>query len=229
MNQDYFKNIDKIKFEGKDSDNPLAYKYYDASKMVMGKTLKDHFKFAMAYWHSMNDNGADPFGRLTNLYPWNKETDVMQQAKNRADAAFEFLQKMGFDYFCFHDIDLIQEGASLLETEKRVGQIAEYIKGKQKETGMKVLWGTANCFSNPVYMNGAITNPDFRVASRAAAQIKIAFDTSMELGAENYVFWGGREGYLSLLNTDMKRELDHLATFFNKMVEYGQKQGFKGN
>ena len=125
MNQDYFKNIEKINFEGKDSDNPLAYKYYDAGKIVMGKTLKDHFKFAMAYWHSMNDNGADPFGRLTNLYPWNQETDVMQQAKNRADAAFEFLQKMGFDYFCFHDIDLIQEGASLLETEKRVGQIAE--------------------------------------------------------------------------------------------------------
>lgn len=229
MKQDYFKNIDKIKFEGKESDNPLAFKYYDADRMVMGKSLKDHFKFAMAYWHSMNDNGADPFGRLTNLYPWNQENDVLQQAKNRADASFEFLQKMGFDYFCFHDIDLIQEGASLLETEKRVGQIAEYIKGKQKETGIKVLWGTANCFSNPVYMNGAITNPDFRVASRAAAQIKIAFDTSMELGAENYVFWGGREGYLSLLNTDMNRELDHLATFFNKMVEYGQQQGFKGN
>ena len=229
MKQDYFKNIDKIKFEGKESDNPLAFKYYDADRMVMGKSLKDHFKFAMAYWHSMNDNGADPFGRLTNLYPWNQENDVLQQAKNRADASFEFLQKMGFDYFCFHDIDLIQEGASLLETEKRVGQIAEYIKGKQKETGIQVLWGTANCFSNPVYMNGAITNPDFRVASRAAAQIKIAFDTSMELGAENYVFWGGREGYLSLLNTDMNRELDHLATFFNKMVEYGQQQGFKGN
>ena len=188
MNQDYFKNIDKIKFEGKDSDNPLAYKYYDAGKMVMGKTLKDHFKFAMAYWHSMNDNGADPFGRLTNLYPWNDEIDVLQQAKNRADAAFEFLQKMGFDYFCFHDIDLIQEGGSLAETEKRVSQIAEYIKARQRETGVKVLWGTANCFSNPVYMNGAITNPDFRVSSRAAAQIKIAFDVSMELGAENYVF-----------------------------------------
>ena len=229
MQQDYFKNINSIKFEGKESDNPLAYKHYDANRMVMGKSLRDHFKFAMCYWHSMNDNGTDPFGRLTNLYPWNQETDVLKQAKNRADAAFEFLQKMGFDYFCFHDIDLIQEAPTLLETEKRIDQILDYIKGKQKETGIKVLWGTANCFSNPVYMNGAITNPDFRIASRAAAQIKIAFDASMELGAENYVFWGGREGYLSLLNTDMKRELDHLAVFFNKMVEYSKQQGFKGN
>ena len=229
MQKDYFKNIDSIKFEGKESDNPLAYKHYDANRMIMGKSLRDHFKFAMCYWHSMNDNGTDPFGRLTNLYPWNQETDVLKQAKNRADAAFEFLQKMGFDYFCFHDIDLIQEAPTLLETEKRIDQILDYIKGKQKETGIKVLWGTANCFSNPVYMNGAITNPDFRIASRAAAQIKIAFDASMELGAENYVFWGGREGYLSLLNTDMKRELDHLAVFFNKMVEYSQQRGFKGN
>ena len=229
MQQDYFKNINSIKFEGKESDNPLAYKHYDANRMIMGKSLRDHFKFAMCYWHSMNDNGTDPFGRLTNLYPWNQETDVLKQAKNRADAAFEFLQKMGFDYFCFHDIDLIQEAPTLLETEKRIDQILDYIKGKQKETGIKVLWGTANCFSNPVYMNGAITNPDFRIASRAAAQIKIAFDASMELGAENYVFWGGREGYLSLLNTDMKRELDHLAVFFNKMVEYSQQRGFKGN
>ena len=229
MQKDYFKNIDSIKFEGKESDNPLSYKYYDPNRKVMGKSLRDHFKFAMCYWHSMNDNGTDPFGRLTNLYPWNQETDVLKQAKNRADAAFEFLQKMGFDYFCFHDIDLIQEAPTLLETEKRIDQILDYIKGKQKETGIKVLWGTANCFSNPVYMNGAITNPDFKIASRAAAQIKIAFDASMELGAENYVFWGGREGYLSLLNTDMKRELDHLAVFFNKMVEYSKQQGFKGN
>jgi xylose isomerase len=229
METDYFKNIGQIKFEGKGSDNPLAYKYYNPDQQVMGKSMREHFKFAMAYWHSMNDNGADPFGRITNCYPWNQETDVLQQAKNRADAAFEFLQKMGFDYFCFHDIDLIAEGASLAETEKRVAQIVDYIKEKQKQTGIKVLWGTANCFSNPVYMNGAITNPDFRVASRAAAQIKIAFDASVELGAENYVFWGGREGYLSLLNTDMKRELDHLGVFFNKMADYAKEQGFKGN
>ena len=229
METSYFKNIGQIKFEGKESDNPLAYKYFNPDLKVMGKSMREHFKFAMAYWHSMNDNGADPFGRITNLYPWNQENDVFQQAKNRADAAFEFLQKMNFEYFCFHDIDLIAEGATLLETEKRVGQIVNYIKQKQQQTGIKVLWGTANCFSNPVYMNGAITNPDFRVASRAAAQIKIAFDASMELGAENYVFWGGREGYLSLLNTDMKRELDHLATFFNKMVDYAKQQGFKGN
>ncbi len=229
METSYFKNIRQIKFEGKGSDNPLAFKYFNPDLKVMGKSMREHFKFAMAYWHSMNDNGADPFGRITNLYPWNQENDVFQQAKNRADAAFEFLQKMNFEYFCFHDIDLIAEGATLLETEKRVVQIVNYIKEKQQQTGIKVLWGTANCFSNPVYMNGAITNPDFRVASRAAAQIKIAFDASMELGAKNYVFWGGREGYLSLLNTDMKRELDHLATFFNKMVDYAKQQGFKGN
>ena len=229
METSYFKNIGQIKFEGKESDNPLAYKYFNPDLKVMGKSMREHFKFAMAYWHSMNDNGADPFGRITNLYPWNQENDVFQQAKNRADAAFEFLQKMNFEYFCFHDIDLIAEGATLLETEKRVGQIVNYVKEKQQQTGIKVLWGTANCFSNPVYMNGAITNPDFRVASRAAAQIKIAFDASMELGAENYVFWGGREGYLSLLNTDMKRELDHLATFFNKILDYAKQQGFKGN
>jgi xylose isomerase len=229
MENNYFKNIQKIKFEGKESNNPLSYKYYNPDQQVMGKTMREHFKFAMAYWHSMNDNGADPFGRITNLYPWNQEPDVLQQAKNRADAAFEFLHKMGFDYFCFHDIDLIAEGTSLAETEKRVVQIISYIKEKQQQTGIKVLWGTANCFSNPVYMNGAITNPDFRVAARAAAQIKIAFDASMELGAENYVFWGGREGYLSLLNTDMKRELDHLGVFFNKMVDYAKEHGFKGN
>ena len=229
METSYFKNIGHIKFEGKESDNPLAYKYYNPDLKVMGKSMREHFKFAMAYWHSMNDNGADPFGRITNSDPWNQETGILQQAKNRANAAFEFLEKMDFDYFCFHDIDLIAEGPSLAETEKRIGQIIDYIKEKQKETGIKVLWGTANCFSNPVYMNGAITNPDFRVASRAAAQIKIAFDSAMELGAENYVFWGGREGYLSLLNTDMKRELDHLATFFNKMVDYAKQQGFKGN
>jgi xylose isomerase len=229
MTTDYFKNIGQIKFEGKESDNPLAYKYYNSDQKVMGRSMGEHFKFAMAYWHSMNDNGLDPFGRITNSYPWNQEKDVLQQAKNRADAAFEFLQKMGFDYFCFHDIDLITEGTTLVETEKRLGQIITYIKEKQQETGIKVLWGTANCFSNPVYMNGAITNPDFRVAARAATQIKIAFDASMELGAENYVFWGGREGYLSLLNTNMRRELDHLATFFSKMVDYAKTQGFKGN
>ena len=229
METNYFKNIKQIKFEGKDSDNPLAYKYYNPNQNVMGKSMREHFKFAMAYWHSMNDNGADPFGRITNCYPWNQETDILQQAKNRADAAFEFLQKIGFDYFCFHDIDLISEGTSLVETEKRVAQITSYIKAKQKTTGIKVLWGTANCFSNPIYMNGAITNPDFRVASRAAAQIKIAFDASMELGAENYVFWGGREGYLSLLNTNMKRELDHLATFLCMCRDYGRANGFTGN
>ena len=144
MENNYFKNIQKIKFEGKESDNPLAYKYYNPDQQVMGKSMREHFKFAMAYWHSMNDNGADPFGRITNLYPWNQETDVLQQAKNRADAAFEFLQKMGFDYFCFHDIDLIAEGASLAETEKRVAQITSYIKEKQQQSGIKVLWGTAN-------------------------------------------------------------------------------------
>ena len=227
-NREFFKRINEIKFEGKDSKNPLSFKYYNPEQIVAGKSMKDHFKFAVAYWHSFCGQGADPIGAGTQNFPWDESNDPFQAAKDKADAAFEFISKMGFEYFCFHDFDLIQESTDFSESEDRLNFITDYIKDKKKNSDIKLLWGTANCFSNPQYMNGAATNPDFDVVSRAGGQIKLALDATIKLGGENYVFWGGREGYLSLLNTDMKRELDHLATFFNKMVEYGQKQGFKG-
>ncbi len=225
---EYFKGIGKIKYEGKNSDNPFAFKYYNPEKIIAGKSLKEHFKFAVAYWHSFCGQGADPFGVGTQEFPWDTAKDALQAAKNKADAAFEFLSKIGFEYFCFHDFDLIAEGQTLSESEKRVEKISDYLKEKQKETGKKLLWGTANCFTNPRYMNGAATNPDFKVVARAGAQVKIALDTTIKLGGENYVFWGGREGYISLLNTDMGRELDHMAKFLTMARDYARSQGFKG-
>ncbi len=225
---EYFKGIGKIKYEGKNSDNPFAFKYYDPEKIIAGKSLKEHFKFAVAYWHSFCGQGADPFGAGTQEFPWDTAKDPLQAAKNKADAAFEFLTKIGFEYFCFHDFDLIAEGQTLSESEKRVEKISDYIKEKQKETEKKLLWGTANCFTNPRYMNGAATNPNFKVVARAGAQVKIALDTTIKLGGENYVFWGGREGYISLLNTDMGRELDHMARFLTMARDYARSQGFKG-
>ncbi len=225
---EYFKGIGEIKYEGKNSDNPFAFKYYDPEKIIAGKSLKEHFKFAVAYWHSFCGQGADPFGAGTQEFPWDTAKDPLQAAKNKADAAFEFLTKIGFEYFCFHDFDLIAEGQTLSESEKRVEKISDYIKEKQKETEKKLLWGTANCFTNPRYMNGAATNPDFKVVARAGAQVKIALDTTIKLGGENYVFWGGREGYISLLNTDMGRELDHMARFLTMARDYARSQGFKG-
>ncbi|GAA0713753.1 xylose isomerase [Aquimarina litoralis] len=227
-NQEYFKGIDQIKYEGKESDNPLAFKYYDPEKVVAGKTLREHFKFAIAYWHTFCGQGSDPFGWGTQNFGWDLSSDPIQAAKDKADAAFEFISKMGFDYFCFHDFDLVQEAPTLLESEKRLSTIVEYIKEKKKESGIKLLWGTANCFSNPRYMNGAATNPDFKVLARAGAQVKLALDATIALDGENYVFWGGREGYMSLLNTDMKRELDHLAQFLTMAKDYARSQGFKG-
>ena len=226
---EYYKGIGEIKSEGKNSKNPFAFKYYDPNKIVAGKTLKDHFKFAIAYWHSFCGQGTDPFGLGTQHFLWDKSQDPYQAAKDKADAAFEFITKMGFDYFCFHDFDLIQEGGSFKESEKRLLFITDYIKQKQKESGVKVLWGTANCFSNPQYMNGAATNPEFDVLARAGGQVKLALDTTIALNGENYVFWGGREGYMSLLNTDMKRELDHLGKFLSISRDYARSQGFKGN
>ena len=227
--KEYFKGIGEIKFEGKDSDNPLAFKHYDPNQMVAGKSMRDHFKFAIAYWHTFCGQGADPFGPGTQNFPWDQPSDAVEAAKAKADAAFEFITKMGFDYFCFHDFDLIQEGSTFAESEKRLEAIVEYIKGKKKESGVKLLWGTANCFSNPRYMNGASTNPDFKVLARAGGQIKLALDATMALDGENYVFWGGREGYMSLLNTDMKRELDHMGKFLGMARDYARSQGFKGN
>ena len=228
-NVEYYKGIGDIKYEGKNSTNPFSFKYYDPNKIVAGKTLKEHFRFAIAYWHTFCGQGNDPFGTGTQNFLWDKSQDPYQAAKDKADAAFEFITKMGFDYFCFHDFDLIQEGVSFKESEKRLMYITDYLKLKQKESGVKVLWGTANCFSNPHYMNGAATNPDFDVLARAGGQVKLALDTTIALNGENYVFWGGREGYMSLLNTDMKRELDHLGKFLSISRDYARSQGFKGN
>lgn len=225
----YFKGIDTIQFEGKESDNPLAFKYYNPDQVVAGKTMREHFKFAIAYWHTFCGQGADPFGPGTQNFAWDQPSDPMDAAFAKADAAFEFITKMGFDYFCFHDFDLVQEGSTFAESEKRLSKIVDYIKGKKAETGVKLLWGTANCFSNPRYMNGAGSNPDFKVLARAGGQIKLALDATMALDGENYVFWGGREGYMSLLNTDMGRELDHLGQFFTMARDYARAQGFKGS
>ena len=227
--KEYYKGIGQIKYEGKESDNPLAFKYYNPSQLVAGKTMSEHFKFAVAYWHTFCGVGADPFGPGTQNFPWDQSNDPVQAAKDKADAAFEFITKMGFNYFCFHDYDLIQEGPSFLESEKRLSTIVEYIKNKKKKSGVKLLWGTSNCFSNPRYMNGAATNPNFDVVARAGGQVKLALDATMELDGENYVFWGGREGYMSLLNTDMGRELDHMGQFLTMARDYARSKGFKGN
>ena len=226
--KEYFKDVKKIKFEGKDSKNPFSYRFYDENKIVLGKKMSEHFKFAVAYWHSFVNPGNDPFGVGTKSFPWSKSSDPFQNACDKMDAAFEFISKLGLNYFCFHDFDLIEEGSSLSESEKRLGKITSYAKEKIKASDINVLWGTANLFSNPRYMNGAATNPEFDILSFAGAQVKIALDVTIELEGENYVFWGGREGYMSLLNTDMKRELDHLAKFLHLSKDYARSQGFKG-
>ena len=228
MSKEYYKGIKKIEFEGRDSDNPLAFKYYDPNRIVAGKTMKEHFKFAIAYWHTFCGVGSDPFGPGTQNFEWDKSPDPIQAAKDKADAAFEFIQKMGFNYFCFHDYDLVKEGDTFSESEKRLNTIVNYIKEKKNDTGIKLLWGTANCFSNPRYMNGAATNPNFNIVARAGAQVKLALDATIALNGENYVFWGGREGYMSLLNTDMGRELDHMGQFLTMARDYARGQGFKG-
>ena len=226
--KEYFKDVKKIKFEGKDSKNPFSYRFYDENKIVLGKKMSEHFKFAVAYWHSFVNPGNDPFGVGTKSFPWSKSSDPFQNACHKMDASFEFISKLGLNYFCFHDFDLIEEGSSLSESEKRLGKITSYAKEKIKASDINVLWGTANLFSNPRYMNGAATNPEFDILSIAAAQVKNALDVTIELGGENYVFWGGREGYMSLLNTDMKRELDHLAKFLHLSKDYARSQGFNG-
>ena len=185
--KEFYKGINKISYEGKKSDNPLAYKYYNPEKIIAGKKMKDHFKFAVAYWHSFCGLGSDPFGPGTQVFEWNKSDDPIQRAKDKADAAFEFITKMGFNYFCFHDVDIIEESNTLSETEKRLQIIRDYIKEKMRISGVKVLWGTANCFSNPIYMNGAATNPEFKIVARAGAQIKMALDTTIFLDGENSV------------------------------------------
>ena len=225
---EYFKGVGEIKYDGPDSKNPLAFRYYQPKRKVMGKSMAEHFKFAAAYWHSFCNTGADPFGSGTRILPWDKSPDPIQRAKDKVDAAFEFMTKLGLKYYCFHDVDLVDEAESLKESKKRLFEVADYALGKQKKSKIKVLWGTANLFSHPRYMNGASTNPNFKVVCYAAGQIKNAIDTTIKLGGENYVFWGGREGYMSLLNTDMKREQEHMAMFLKVCRDYARSQGFKG-
>jgi xylose isomerase len=225
---EFFKGIGNIKFEGTESDNPLAFRWYDAERVVAGKKLKDHLRFAGAYWHSFCGNGADPFGAPTHIFPWDKKSDPVERAKDKMDAAFEFLTKMNIPYYCFHDLDVVDYGTDIIENDRRLQALTTYAKEKQQQTGIKLLWGTANLFSNPRYMNGASTNPDFHVLAHGAAQVKSALDATIALGGEGYVFWGGREGYMSLLNTDMKREQEHFAKFLHASKEYARRNGFKG-
>jgi xylose isomerase len=225
---EYFKSIQRIKYEGRETDNPLAFRWYDETKIVAGKTMKEHFRFAVAYWHSFCGTGVDPFGPGTKTFPWDTKNDAIGRAKDKADAAFEFITKLGVPYYCFHDVDMVDEAENLTAYRKRLDVVSDYVLEKQKETGVKLLWGTANLFSNRRYMNGAATNPDFKVVAYAAGQVKNALDTTIKLGGENYVFWGGREGYMSLLNTNMKREIEHLAMFLHKAKDYARSQGFTG-
>jgi xylose isomerase len=226
--KEYFPKIGKIKFEGRDSKNPLAFKFYDEKQVVAGKSMKDHFRFAMAYWHTMCGTGGDPFGPGTKDFPWDGAKDPLTAGKNKMDAAFEFMTKLGLYFYCFHDYDLVKEADTIAASEKRLQSMVEYAKEKQKASGVKLLWGTANLFSNPRFMNGASTNPDFNVIPWAATQVKNAIDATIALKGENYVFWGGREGYMSLLNTITKKELEHLAMFLAKSRDYARKQGWKG-
>jgi xylose isomerase len=225
---EFFKGIPAIKYEGLQTDNPLAYRWYDESKVVAGKPMKDWLRFAVAYWHSFCGTGADPFGEATHLFPWDVKKDPIEKAKDKADAAFEFITKLGLPYYCFHDVDVVEYSNDVEDNDKRLATLTQYLKQKQDASGVKLLWGTANLFSNRRYMNGAATNPDFHVLTHAAAQVKAALDATIALGGENYVFWGGREGYMSLLNTNMKKEKEHLARFLHVAKDYARKNGFKG-
>ena len=226
--KEYFANIGKIPFEGAESKNPMAFHYYDPERVVMGKKMKDWLRFAMAWWHTLCAEGGDQFGPGTKTFPWNDSADPVEAAKHKVDAGFEFMQKMGIPFYCFHDVDLCAEADTVEEYEKNLKEVVAYLKQKQEETGIKLLWGTANVFGNKRYMNGASTNPDFDVVARAIVQIKNAIDATIELGGQNYVFWGGREGYMSLLNTDMKREKEHMATMLTMARDYARAKGFKG-
>ena len=227
-NKEYFPGIGKIQFEGKESRNPLAFRYYDANRVIGGKTMKEHLRFAMAYWHTLCATGGDPFGPGTKSFPWFDGADAVTRAKHKMDAAFEFMTKIGINLYCFHDVDLVEEGSSIAEYESNLQAIVDFAKEKQQASGVQLLWGTANVFSNPRYMNGASTNPDFNVLAHAATQVKNAIDATIALNGTGYVFWGGREGYMSLLNTDMKREKEHLAKFLHLAKDYARKNGFKG-
>lgn len=226
--KEFFKGIGQIKYEGPESDNPLAFRWYDENKVVAGKTMKEYLKYSCAYWHSFVGDGSDPFGEPTLLYPWNEKDDAIERAKDKMDAAFEFITKMNLEYYCFHDVDVVNYTNDVADNERRLQTMVEYAKQKQEASGVKLLWGTANLFSNRRYMNGAATNPDFHVLAHGGAQVKAALDATIALNGSNYVFWGGREGYMSLLNTNMKREVEHLARFLHTAKDYARKNGFRG-
>jgi xylose isomerase len=225
---EYFPNINKIEYQGPDSDDPFSFKYYQEDKVVAGKTMNEHLRYAVAYWHSFCNENSDPFGTGTRTFPWDKTSDPMENAKFRLEAAFEFFTKLGTPFYCFHDRDIAPEGSNVAESEKNLQEIVSLAKQHQEDTGVELLWGTANLFSHPRYMNGAATNPDFDVLCHGAAQVKAALDATVELGGHNYVFWGGREGYMHLFNTMMKRELDHLGMFLRAARDYGREIGFEG-
>jgi xylose isomerase len=226
--REYFPGIGRIPYEGIESDNPLAFKFYQRDRVVGDRTMQQHLRFAACYWHTLCGKGSDPFGVNTQIFPWDEPADPMAAARARMDAAFEFFTKLGVPYYCFHDRDMAPEGSSVAESEASLKAMVALAGERQRETGVKLLWGTANLFGHPRYMNGAATNPDFAVVAHAAAQVKAALDATVALGGENYVFWGGREGYASLLNTDTRRELDHLAQFLALARDYGRSIGFNG-
>lgn len=225
---EFFPNIKQIKYEGPQTDNPLAFRWYDDNKLVAGKTMKEYFRFACAYWHTFCGNGADPFGEPTHIFPWDEKPEPVARAKDKMDAAFEFITKLNLPYYCFHDVDVVDFTNDVNSNERRLHELVEYATEKQRATGVKLLWGTANLFSHRRYMNGASTNPDFHVVAHAGAQVKAALDATIALNGENYVFWGGREGYMSLLNTNMKKEQEHLARFLHMSKDYARRNGFKG-
>jgi len=227
-NKEHFPGIGEIPFEGISSANPLSYKFYDKKKKIMGKTMEEHLRFAVAYWHTFCGDSGDPFGKGTRTFSWNCHTGALDNAKEKLDAAFEFITKLGVPFYCFHDRDIAPEGDTVAESEKNLAAIVELAKERQASTGVKLLWGTANLFSHPRYMNGASTNPEFDILTQGAAQVKAAIDATIALGGVNYVFWGGREGYVNLMLTDMKRELDNMGRFLTSARDYARKQGFKG-
>ncbi len=223
-----FADVAKIRYEGPDSKNPLAFRYYDENEMVEGKSMRDHLRFSVAYWHTLRGTGLDPFGAGTMVRPWEGKADTVENAINRARVGFEFIEKLGAPFYCFHDRDVAPEGATLAESNKNLDAVVKVLKEEQQRTGIKLLWGTANLFGNPRYMHGAATSCNADAFAYGAAQVKKALEVTKELGGAGYVFWGGREGYQCLWNTDMKREVEHLAAFMHMAVDYAKKIGFKG-
>ena len=227
-NREYFPGISQIKFEGNSSDNPLAFKCYDAERMVGAKTMRDHLRFAICYWHNFCNDGSDIFGPGTQIHPWNEKSDPLAAAEDKLDAAFEFFTKLDVPFYCFHDVDLAPDGATVAQGESYLRHMVDLAKVRQQVTGVQLLWGTANVFSNPRYMNGASTNPNFDVVAHAGAQVKRSLDATVALGGKNYVFWGGREGYACLFNTDTRREQEHMGQFLTMARDYGRSIGFRG-